>query len=63
MSGGRFLVSLREVSNSEVLLLNSIIKADLNFWEENIYAKNTIDSVTLELHTRHDEMAKWNFRM
>ena len=63
MSGRRFLVSLREVSNSEVLLLNSIIKADLNFWEENIYAKNTIDSVTLELHTRLDEMAKWNFRM
>ena len=63
MSGRRFLVSLREVSNSEVLLLNSIIKADLNFWEEHIYAKNTIDSVTLELHTRLDEMAKWNFRM
>ena len=58
MSGGRFLVSLREVNNSEkILLLNSIIKADLNFWEENIYAKNTIDSVTLELHTRLDEMA------
>ena len=35
---------------------NSIIKIDLNFWEKNIYAENTIDSVTLELHTRLDEM-------
>ena len=44
MSGGRFLVSLREINNSEkILLLNSIIKADLNFWKENIYAKNTIE--------------------
>ena len=40
MSEGRFLVSLREVKNSEkILLLNSIIKADLNFLEENIYFK------------------------
>ena len=36
--------------------MNSITKADLNFWEENIYDENTIDSVTLELHTRLDEM-------
>ena len=58
MSGGRFLGSLREVNNSEkILLLNSIIKADLNFWEANIYAKNTIDNVALELHPRLDEMA------
>ena len=35
--------------------MNSIIRADLNFWKENIYAKNKIDSVTLELHTRFDE--------
>ena len=57
MSGGRFLVSLREVNNSEkIMSLNSIIKADLNFWEENIYAENTIDSVTLEIHTLLDEM-------
>ena len=33
MSGGPFLVSLREVNNSEkFFLLNFIIKADLNFW-------------------------------
>ena len=58
MSGGCFLVSLREVRNPEkILLLNSIIKADLNFWEESICVKKTIDSVTLELHTRLDEIA------
>ena len=58
MSGGRFLVNMREVNNSgKILLLNSIIKADLNFWEENIYAKDTIDNVKLKLHTRLDEMA------
>ena len=58
MNGRRFLVSLRKVSNSEkILLLNSIIKADVNFWKENIYAKNTIDTATVELHTRLDEMA------
>ena len=58
MSDGRFLASLREVNNSEkILLFNSIMKAVLNFWEENIYAKNTTDSVTLELHTWLDEMA------
>ena len=58
MNGRRFLVSLRKVSNSEkILLLNSIIKADVNFSKENIYGKNTIDTVTVELHTRLDEMA------
>ena len=43
MGGGCFLVSLIEVKSSEkILLLNSIIKTDLNFWEENIYTKNII---------------------
>ena len=57
MSGGYFLENLREVNNSEkILSLNSIIEADLYFWEENIYAENTTDSVTSELHTRLNEM-------
>ena len=34
MSGGRFLVSLREV---KILALNSILKEDINFWEEDMY--------------------------
>jgi hypothetical protein len=37
MSGGRFLVSLREVLNSErILSCRSLIKEDINFWKENI---------------------------
>ena len=37
MSGGRFLVSLREVLNSErILSCRSLIKESINFWEENL---------------------------
>ena len=37
MSGGNFLVSLREVLNSERILSSwSLIKENVNFWEENI---------------------------
>ena len=37
MSGRRFLVSLREVVNSErVLKCRSLIKADIDFWEEHL---------------------------
>ena len=57
MNGGHFLVSLREVNNSEKMLsLNSIIKTHLNFWEDNIYAEKKTDGVTLKLHTQFDEM-------
>ena len=57
MNSGHFLVSLREVNNSEKMLsLNSIIKAHLNFWEDNIYAEKKTDGVTLKLHTQFDEM-------
>ena len=34
MSGGRFLVSLREVTNSErIIRCRSLVKADINFWK------------------------------
>ena len=33
------------------------MKVDFNFCAENIYAKNAIDSLTLGLHARIDEMA------
>ena len=37
MSGGRFLVGLREVQNSErILKCRSLIKADINFWKEDL---------------------------
>ena len=36
MSGGRFLVSLREVRNTErILSCRSLIKNDINFWKED----------------------------
>lgn len=37
MSGGRFLVSLREVLNTErILACRSLIKEDVNFWNEDV---------------------------
>ena len=48
MSGGRFLVSLREVLNSErILSCRSLIKKNINFWEENIDsdAEESLDSI------------------
>ena len=37
MSGGRFLVSLREVLNTErILSCRSLIKNDINFWKEDL---------------------------
>ena len=41
MSGGRFLVSLREVMNSErILQCRALIKAGINFWEEDLSNEN-----------------------
>ena len=37
MSGGRFLVSLREVTNSErIVRCRSFMKANINFWKEDL---------------------------
>ena len=37
MSGGRFLVSFREVTNSErIIRCHSLVKADINFWKEDL---------------------------
>ena len=58
MSGGRFLVSMKEVNNSEKMLaLNSIIKEGIDFREENVYTddNNTYD-VTVEFRNRLDEL-------
>ena len=58
VSEGRFLVSLREVKISEkILLLNSIIKADLNFWEEKFRQRYVRASHSAQRN------GKWNFRM
>ena len=38
MSGGRFLVSLREVLNTErILACRSLILENINFWKENLH--------------------------
>ena len=48
MSGGRFLVSLREVLNSErILKCRSLIKEDINFWEEDIRPVNVEFEATI----------------
>ena len=59
MSGGRFLVSLREVLSSErIISVSSLLKENINFWEENISADNVdipsefiveIDSISAEI--------------
>ena len=37
MSGGSFLISLREVRNTErILSCRSLIKNDINFWKEDL---------------------------
>ena len=43
MSGGRFLVSLRKVESSEkILLIRSLIKEDINVWDEDIQIKKSV---------------------
>ena len=41
MSGGRFLVNLRKVLNSErILRYRSLIKENINFWEKDLTSEN-----------------------
>ena len=43
MNGGRFLVSLRKVESSEkILLIRSLFKEDINFWDEDIQIKKSV---------------------
>ena len=58
MSGGRFLVSSREVLNSErILSWRSIIKENINIWEENIDsdAEESLDSINDLFDERGDD--------
>ena len=47
MSGGRFLVGLREVNSSEkILKIRSLLKENINFWEEDLQIEvNQSDAV------------------
>ena len=54
MSGGRFLVSLREILTSErILAVNSLLKEKVNFWEEDLSLNKdpVFDEFTLELQS------------
>ena len=48
-SGGRFLVSLREVLNSaRILSCRSLIKENINFWEEDLEPDNVQSTMVLD---------------
>ena len=57
ISGGRFLVSLREVTNLErIIRFRSLVKADINFWKEDLGSdKPSLDfSALLALLSEHE---------
>ena len=59
MNGGNFLVSLREVQSSEkILLLCSMVKEGINFWEDDsgVYKEMDQDSL-MNFHVDISEMA------
>ena len=59
MCGGRFLVSLREVLNSErILSCRSLIKENINFWEENSDrdAEESLDFINRLFDKRADKI-------
>ena len=44
MSGGRFLVALGEVNSSEkILKIRSLLKENINFWEEDLSISTNSD--------------------
>ena len=56
MSGGRFLVSLREVQNSErILACRSLIMEDIDFWNEDLApAKPVVDASLVQYIDSHE---------
>jgi len=45
MSGGRFLVGLRELQSSErVLKMRSLIQEDIDFWKEDVMPRDVFDN-------------------
>ena len=59
MSGGRFLVSLREVINSEkILKIKSLLKSDINSWDESVRTEKdaNFDFLADELTDRCNEL-------
>ena len=51
MSGGRFLVGLREVLNSEkIIVIKSMLKENINIWEEDVKEDSSFDDAMDELN-------------
>ena len=49
MSGGRFLVGLTEFNNSQnILILSSLLKEDVSFWDEDVYETDTVQNEQLD---------------
>ena len=59
MNGGNFLVSLREVQSSEkILLLRTMVKEGINFWEDDSGVFKEMDEDSLmNFHVEISEMA------
>ena len=50
IGGGRFLVKLRKVKNSENFLrMSSIVKENINFWEEEVFINNDLKETVLKI--------------
>ena len=59
MSGGRFLVGLREIQISEqILAMRSLLKESCNIWEEDIRPETSISGELLGLDTKVNAFSK-----
>ena len=59
MSGGRFLVSLREALSTErILTCRSLSKQNINFWEENLKPVQKNDKILNILAQHESEINK-----
>ena len=55
MSGGRFLVSLSEVLNTERILTSwSLLKETINFWEEGLKPIQKNNPIFLDILAQHE---------
>ena len=63
MSGGRFLVRLREVTNSEnkFLKISSFVKENINFWEEDIFINNDLKETVLKIEKEISQIMRGIF--
>ena len=60
MSGGRFLVSLREVRNTErILSCRSLINNDVNFWKKDLQQPESNEDESYEMIDEMMTAQKW----